>query len=242
MGMERTQEAGKVSQSSRAGDCSQTGMYVAKEEFILKTSAGMSVLHLGCVGFTDLDPHDRVKSAKRSLHWKLSQQSKAVGVDRSVAVIEELRELGVFHNIVAGDVERLEDVPIEQKFDVIIAGDIIEHLSNPGRMLDGIKRFCKKGTRVIITTPNAFGGPNFMRYAAGRFREGAEHVMSFNQQNLATLLARHGYTITESHTCYQPRSADGRSKLLFEAGKKLLQLLPRLGGTLLVVVTPTNVE
>ena len=105
------------------------GMYVAKEEFILKTSAGRSVLHLGCVGFTDLDPRDRAKFAKQSLHWKLTQQSEAVGVDRSIAVIEELRDLGVFSNIVAGDVERLEDVPIEQEFDVVIAGDIIEHLS-----------------------------------------------------------------------------------------------------------------
>ena len=217
-------------------------MYVAKEEFILKTSSGMSVLHLGCVGFTDLNPRDRVQSAKRSLHWKLSQQSKAVGVDRSVAVIEELRDHGIFSNIVAGDVERLEEVSIDQKFDVIVAGDIIEHLSNPGRMLDGIKRFCKKETRVIITTPNAFGGPNFLRYAAGRFREGAEHVMCFNQQNLETLLGRHGYAISELHTCYQPRSADGRSKLLFETGKRLLQFLPRFGGTLLAVAVPTNIE
>ena len=216
-------------------------MYIAKEEFILKSSAGLSVLHLGCVGFTDLDPGDRVKFAKQSLHWKLTQQSRTVGVDRSSAVIDELREFGIFSNIVAGDVERLDELPIDQKFDVVIAGDIIEHLSNPGRMLDGIKRFCTPSTRVMITTPNAFGAPNFLRYSAGIFLEGAEHVMSFNQQNLATLLQRHGYAITESHTCFQPRSADGHSSLVFGLGKTVLRLWPRFGGTLLVVATPATV-
>jgi hypothetical protein len=57
-------------------------------------------------------------------------------------------------------------------------------------MLDGIKRFCASDTRVIITTPNAFGAPNYLRYSAGRFREEAEHVMSFNERNLGFLVEK----------------------------------------------------
>ena len=210
-------------------------MYVAKEEFILRLASGRSVLHLGCVGFTDLATGDRVRSAKQSLHWKLTQLSETVGVDRSVAVIDGYRELGVFTNIVAGDVERLDELQLTRKFDVVVAGDIIEHLSNPGRMLDGIKRFCNGNTDVVITTPNAFGAPNFLRYSVGKFREGAEHVMSFNEQNLVSLLNRHGYSICELHTCFQPRSADKHSAFVFSLGRKLFELLPRFGGTLLVV-------
>ena len=48
-------------------------------------------------------------------------------------------------------------------------------------MLDSSKRFFKKDTPVILTNPNAFGGLNSLRYAAGKFRVGAEHVMSLNQ-------------------------------------------------------------
>jgi SAM-dependent methyltransferase len=210
-------------------------MYVAKEDFILRIASGRSVLHLGCVGFTDVAPSDRAKLAKQSLHWKPTQASETVGVDYSIAVIDEYRKLGVFTNIVAGDVERLDELPITQKFDVVIAGDIIEHLSNPGRMLDGIKRFCTSETRVIITTPNAFGAPNFLRYSAGTFREGAEHVMSFNQQNLATLLDRHGYSLSELHTCFQPRSMEQHVSAFFTLGRKVFEFFPRFGGTLLVV-------
>ncbi len=208
-------------------------MYVAKEDFILKAASGRTVLHLGCVGFTDLAPGDRVGFAKQSLHWKLTQLSETVGIDRSVAVIDEYRKLGVFTNIVAGDVERLDELPITRKFDVVIAGDIIEHLSNPGRMLDGIKRFCTETTQVIITTPNAFGAPNFLRHSVGKFREGAEHVMSFNQQNLVTLLNRHGYSVSELHTCFQPRSPDQHSVFFFTLGRKVFELFPVLAALFL---------
>ncbi len=210
-------------------------MYVAKEDFILRAASGRSVLHLGCVGFTDVAPHERAKFAKQSLHWRLTQTSETVGIDYSLAVIDEYRKLGVFTNIVPGDVERLDELPMTRTFDVVIAGDIIEHLSNPGLMLDGIKRFCSSHTLVIITTPNAFGAPNFLRYSTGRFREGAEHVMSFNEQNLVTLLHRHGYSLSELHTCYQPRSMDKHFTGFFTAGRKVLELFPRFGGTLLAV-------
>jgi predicted TPR repeat methyltransferase len=210
-------------------------MYLAKDDFILRMSSGRSVLHLGCVGFTDLGHDDRVQAARRSLHWKLTNCAETVGIDRSADVIAGLAQLGIFDNIVAGDVERLDEAPIARTFEMVIAGDVIEHLSNPGRMLDGIKRFCDRGTRLILTTPNAFGAPNFLRYCFGRFREGDEHVMSFNLQNLATLLRRHGYEVVETHTCFQPRSAEGRSKVAFGVSKAMLRLFPRVGGTLLVV-------
>jgi len=213
-------------------------MYLAKEGFILGISSGLTVLDLGCVGFTDLDGEDRVRFAKQSLHWKLTQCSNVVGVDRIADVIEEMRNLGIFDNVVPGDVERLDELPLNQKFDVVIAGDIIEYLSNPGKMLDGIKRFCKSHTRVVITTPNAFGAPNYLRYSAGRFREGAVHVMSFNEQNLATLLKRHGCVMTESHTCFQPRSAEANNGLAFGVAKAILKTVPRFGGTLMVIATP----
>jgi 2-polyprenyl-3-methyl-5-hydroxy-6-metoxy-1,4-benzoquinol methylase len=164
-------------------------MYVAKEDFIVNqcqvdgSSPGLRGVH---------GPRRRRSSQVRKTKSALEadQCSNVVGVDRSGAEIEQMRKLGIFDNVVLGDVERLDELATNQKFDVVIAGEIIEHLSNPGRMLDGIKRFCRADTRVIITTPNAFGAPNYLRYSAGRFREGAEHVMTFNEHNLVTLLRR----------------------------------------------------
>ena len=210
--------------------------YLGKDDAILELARGHSVLHLGCVGFTDLGPEERIRLAPQSLHWKLSQASETIGVDYSKPVIEEYRRLGIFDNVIWGNVQKLEDLPLNSTFDVVVAADIIEHLSSPGAMLDGIKRFCTSASRVVITTPHAFGLLNYLRFLAGRFEEGHEHVMTFNVANIDNLLKRHGYEIDSLDTCYQ--SAATRKGWLFHLGKLLFRAFPSLGGTLFVVARP----
>jgi 2-polyprenyl-3-methyl-5-hydroxy-6-metoxy-1,4-benzoquinol methylase len=213
--------------------------YLSKEDFILAAARGRTVLHLGCVGFSDLILEERARLVKQSLHWKLSQVADVVGVDYSAQVIDEYSRLGIFTNIVPGDVQELTKLPLRGPFDVIIAGDIIEHLSNPGMMLDGIRPFCSADTRFIITTPNAFGLPNYCRFLLGKFKEGKEHVVSFNAITLLQLLDRHGFKVIHLYTCFQPISA-GLYGRLFSFGKRALEWIPRLGGTLLVMAKVKN--
>jgi 2-polyprenyl-3-methyl-5-hydroxy-6-metoxy-1,4-benzoquinol methylase len=208
----------------------KTTAYHSKEPYLLERVKGRTVLHLGCVGETDAALEDRVQAARNSLHQQITTTAaNVVGIDYSRDVIERYRADGLFTNILWGDVEHLEDVPLEQTFDVIVAGDIIEHLSNPGLFLSGVRRFARPDTQFILTTPNAFGLPAFVRYARNKFREGAEHVLCFNAENLANLLQRHGWTIDDCFTCYQGRST---AHTLFRFGKWLLQAFPKFGGTL----------
>ena len=69
------------------------------------------------------------------------------------------------------------DFPV--KFDVIFAGDLIEHLSNPGLFLDSCYRNLKDDGRLILTTPNCF-----------------------NLYNLAEKLSKFEPTVNSDHTCY----------------------------------------
>ena len=151
-----------------------------KQSAILEIARGRRVLHLGCVGHEDGDGPQRVGQAGQSLHGLLSRTADVVGVDHSAEVVEELARRGVFHNIVVADVQRLAEAPVDGPFEVIVAGDIIEHVSNPGLLLEGIKRFCRADTRIVLTTPHAFGLPNYLRFLLGRYCENAEHVMTFN--------------------------------------------------------------
>jgi Methyltransferase domain len=208
--------------------------YFSKDDFILTAARGRRVLHLGCVGFSDLISEERIKLVKQSLHWKLSQVADVVGVDYTAQVVEEYGRLGIFTNIVPGDVQELAKLPLLGPFDVVVSGDIIEHLSNPGMMLDGIRAFCSADTRLIITTPNAFGIPNYCRFLLGKFKEGKEHVVSFNAITLVQLLDRHGFKVIQLDTCFQPISAGLYGRLFF-VGKRALEWIPRVGGTLLVM-------
>src|SRR6266542_3336686 len=107
---------------------------VDRNSFLLERARGKKVLHLGCA-----DEH--VVNQKLSNNAHLHAQLKSVaselwGVDISAEGISQLREAG-FDNLIRANVERLDEIDglRSQHFEVIIAGELIEHLLNPGLLL-----------------------------------------------------------------------------------------------------------
>lgn len=209
----------------------QVEHYVEREKSIIELCRGKKVLHLGCVGWTDLPGADKVRLAAASFHHALSEVCDCTGVDIDSATVEELHKAGMFRNVVTGDAERLAGAA---EYDVVVAGDIIEHLSNPGSMLDGALKVAKPRGMLVVSTPNAFGLPAFVRLLAGRFREGAQHVLNFNYLTLQQILQRHGWKPLSVRGCYQ-RAA--RQRLMFGAASLPLRVFPGLAGTLLAVAS-----
>lgn len=209
--------------------------YYSKTGRILDICKGKNVLHIGCVGFADLQTSQRVELAEKSLHYALTKSANTVGVDYSREAINYFQEHNVFNNVLHGNAEHLEELGLEQKFDVVVAGDIIEHLTNPGRMLDGIHSICRPDTLVIITTPHAFGLLSFLRFLANRFVEGQEHVFTMNSQNIQHMAERHGFEVVELATCFQDHATNSPA---FKLGRAFFERFPRLGGTLFVVLRP----
>lgn len=207
--------------------------YLDKENEILNICKGKKVLHLGAVGFTDLTDVDRINNFPNTLHYKLSNVANVIGIDYSKSVIDMLSRNGI-NNIIYGNVEELEKVHLNETFEVIVVGDLIEHLANPGLLLNGMKRFCDENTRIIITTPNAFGLLNFIRYFFNRFKEGDEHVMTFNTQNISNLVSRFNYKIVSIDTSHQVHAkAYG---IRFHIIKFFFKLFPKLSGTLFLII------
>ncbi|MCV9998883.1 class I SAM-dependent methyltransferase [Pararhizobium sp. YC-54] len=48
-----------------------------------------------------------------------------------------------------------EDFETEERFDVIIMGFILEHVDDPGMLLERFKKFLKPGGRIFVAVPNA---------------------------------------------------------------------------------------
>lgn len=211
--------------------------YDSKEALLTRFAAGKRVLHVGAVGCTLGTPEEKVAAAERSVHALLSSVSSAcVGVDIDEAGVAALSEAGVFTNIIAADIASLTvgDLPLDA-VDVIVAGDVIEHLSNPGIMLANLHRLGSPHTRLLVTTPNAMGLPNFVRHATGRYVEGDDHVCSFNAFTLRNLLERHGWTVERVLSCHQFGAAHRTGGILFSLGRAMFRTAPRLGGTLFLV-------
>jgi SAM-dependent methyltransferase len=212
--------------------------YCSRWEFILARCANRNVLHLGFIGETDAWLDQKVDAIKdeHTLHSQLLKVASAVaGVDRDERAVEMIRSKVGWDNLHVADVEHLERLNLNGTFDVVLFGNLVEHLSCPGLALNGIHRFMNKKSEMIISTPNAFALLSNVRFTLGRFREGDEHVTGYSRFMLQTLLERHGYAMTELFTCYDKPPIGWKQKLKFAVGVPYFSVMPERGGTLLAV-------
>jgi 2-polyprenyl-3-methyl-5-hydroxy-6-metoxy-1,4-benzoquinol methylase len=177
-----------------------------RTSFILGRVRGKRVLHLGCA---DHDLFDVKTSQSRWLHSLLAENaSSVVGVDIFEDQVNRMRERG--YQVYHGDVEKLAELDLHPEFDVIVAGEIIEHLRNPGLFLDGVKGLFSFGTRMIVTTPNCFSWVR-IPHTFKRTEECREdHVSWYSVKTLYQLLVLSGFEVDEIHFyTYFPSHAGG---------------------------------
>ena len=172
---------------------------VQRLDFIKRISKGKSVLHLGCTNW----PYTlEAIEAGTLLHKDLAEVSRELyGFDFDQEGIDVLASKG-FDNLYRADLQKLSDVQLDKKFDVIIAGEMIEHLNNPGEFLAGIKRFMNRDTQLVITTINAYSGMRFFVYGL-RGHKGTlepvhpDHVAYYSYSTLKLLVERHGFEVAK---------------------------------------------
>ena len=120
-----------------------------REKIILDLIAEKDVLDVGSVGQTE----------SYNL-WNLYQTANCkslTGIDLPEAEKErkEIFQLDTpqrEEQVVFGN---MESYAFQREFDVIIAGDVIEHVENQGLFLRNIHRHLRQDGKLVITTPNA---------------------------------------------------------------------------------------
>jgi SAM-dependent methyltransferase len=172
---------------------------VERDRWILDKVRGKRVLHAGA---TD-SPLTAARAADgRLLHQKLNASAAAsvVGVDLDGEAIRMLRERHGIDNIVEGDLEQLESLLPDHRFDVVLAADVLEHLSNPGRFLEAARRVLAGDGELIVSVPNAFSFKKFVGVAFFfQERNHPDHVCYYSPMNLGQLLGRYGFAVGEMH-------------------------------------------
>ncbi len=100
-----------------------------------------SVLEIGCASGQTL-AYMRARGARH-----------LVGVECSPQIARAAQARGVAR-IIAGDIERV-DLDLEpNSFDLIIAGHVLEHLTDPWRALRKVTRFLRPGGQLVAGLPN----------------------------------------------------------------------------------------
>ena len=155
--------------------------------YVVERCRGKRVLDLGCVMHQPnaYNRHDFMHRAIREV------ASDVVGLDLHEAGVEALRQRGC--NVIVGDAENFA---FPEKFDVIVAGDIIEHLGNLDGMLTSCRAALKPEGVILVATPNPWYWRNVVK--AVLYKEvpnNAEHSCWFDPRTLRQLADRYGLTL-----------------------------------------------
>lgn len=78
---------------------------------------------------------------------------KITGIELSPSAAKRARENGF--EILEEDIQTLANLKIVDKFDVVCAFQVLEHVTEPGLFLQGMLDNLKVGGRIILSVPNA---------------------------------------------------------------------------------------
>ncbi len=156
-----------------------------RNDLIVPYVSGKRVLDIGSVGQTG-----------EYCLWNVLNENVAslVGVDLPDAMDTAEQEFNVLGaaNAHANDTRirlgNMETIDLSEKFEVVVAGDVLEHVSNQGLFLDNIRNHLSDGGKLIITTPNA-------KWPTVALEPNATHVLWHDIFTLKTILDMHNFKI-----------------------------------------------
>jgi SAM-dependent methyltransferase len=206
---------------------------------VLNEIVGPRVLDIGCTGGLQTD--QPLTDSPYWLHRNLAELFDDVwGIDISKEKIDYLHSQGYDQTVVAD----AQDFNLDQQFDTVVAGELIEHLENPAKFLRAAARHLKPTGRIVVTTPYAHGAPNvaysWLKYP--KTCSNPEHTMWFCPSTIAVLAMRAGLQVVKWRliTDFPPAAAAGgalysRLRPSYLKVQRLLPLRIRANGMLIVL-------
>ena len=154
-------------------------------------------------------------------HRKLRETSsfEVYGVDLLSKAVQEIQSKYGYPNCYCADATNADSDPIDGgQFDVIHAGDIIEHLSDMKGFFGFLRNNLRKGGGVVLTTPNPHSIFRILRLARfGGAVANFQHVAWITPTNMNELCRRYGFDF--SHSIYSVHN---------ELKSRILKTLPRV--------------
>jgi 2-polyprenyl-3-methyl-5-hydroxy-6-metoxy-1,4-benzoquinol methylase len=153
------------------------------------------ILHIGVVGdWKRYIKGDNIQDWDFPIIDKIGKS--VLGIDIEKKGIKVLRKKG-FRNIVYGDAENFN---LNKKFDVIYAGDLIEHLNNIGKFMACCKKHMRRDSVLLIATPNPFSINLIFWALFGDItkRLHFDHTVLLQEKNLGILAKRYGLNVRKT--------------------------------------------
>ena len=105
---------------------------------------------------------------------------------------------------------------LDQKFDVVVCADVIEHLLSPDQCIENLKGLVKPDGYIVLSTPERA----VLRGADCLSSPKPEHVREWTKDEFAAYLNAHGLDVVEHHLLPE-RRLNGFEKMLASVARKV---------------------
>lgn len=168
------------------------------------------------------------------LHSVIARHAKrTVGVDILVNEVAALNDRGYDIKLV----NATSDTDLGERFDCVVAGDVIEHVDSPVQLLRFARRHLGAHGRLIVKTPNPHWWRYLVRVARGPFVANAEHVCWISPSMALELGYRAGLPLAEYRTVSNHGSSYTR-RLGLSASRRIGVSEELLGAAYVYVYSP----
>ncbi|MDX9748887.1 MAG: methyltransferase domain-containing protein [Paludibacter sp.] len=167
-------------------------------EVLLRICKGKKVLHIGCADHLPLIKQKLEKG--KWLHALLcGVASECTGIDiNSEAVDYITRELNISDVYYADITDELPLSLLNRQWDVVVMGEILEHVDNPVDFLKAIKaRLHARAGELVLTVPNSFN-LLFRNDIKKNIEDiNSDHMYHFTPYTLGRVIYKSGYSSLE---------------------------------------------
>lgn len=159
------------------------------------------VLDAGCT------EHD-IRSANTTRlwnHWFIHNLARsAVGIDIDTQSLEAMTKMGF--KVVEMDAETLA---FDTQFDTVFAGELIEHLKNPGLFLVAAAKALKSNGTIVLSTPNTYSLARLVRVFQQLTNDppvNPDHTAYFTPKVITKLVTKCGLKVNRIEYAHFPFS------------------------------------
>jgi SAM-dependent methyltransferase len=159
------------------------------------------VAHLGCA---DSPYTEELLGAGMLLHARLVRAARVTGIDVDARGLDLLRRSLPAERFVLADITA--GVPGEERrrYELVIAGEVLEHVPDVDAFLRGCGELLAPGGRVCVTVPNACSPKIGLRALAGRESVHPDHRVYFGPRTLERTLRGAGFEPESLASCFAP--------------------------------------
>jgi len=184
-----------VAHRARTLDAAWRSPIADRVAYLVDRCREKNVLDIGCVA------HDEARlDSDEWLHGHLARAAATcVGVDILEEGIEAVQAAG-FDAVVQDLSNGLGPLGARGPFDVIIAGELIEHVSDLDMVFRVAAEGLSEGGELILTTPNPYSPQRVRAGQLGIVWENVDHVSYLFPSGIAELAERRGLVLAEAAT------------------------------------------